>query len=64
MKAMSEPVEEAQRSAVVFVSRQHSWLSTTAGAQLPVTVPIQRLIKQSISGLLFKPGIKVQDAAR
>lgn len=61
---MSESVEEAQCSAAVFVSRQHSWLSATAGAQLPVIVPIQRLIKQIISGLLFKPGIKVQDAAR
>lgn len=59
MKAMSESVGEAQRSAAVFVSPRHTWLSTAAGAQLPVIVPIQRLIKQIISGLLFKPGIKV-----
>lgn len=64
MKATSESVGEAQCSAAVFVYRQHTWLSAAAGAQPPVIVPIHRLIKQIISGLLFKPEIKVRDAAR
>lgn len=47
----------------MLVSRRHTWLSVAAGARLPVIVAIQRLIRQIVSGLLFKPGIKVRDAA-
>lgn len=48
----------------MLVSRRHTWLSAAAGARLPVMVAIQRLIRQIVSGLLLKPGIKVRDAAR